>query len=54
VKEWGVKKEKPLKLEEDIRKLFEILSDWATREKICETIFQKQNAWTSDDGMNRM
>jgi hypothetical protein len=33
VREWGVKKEKPLKLEEDIRELFEILTDRVTREE---------------------
>jgi hypothetical protein len=49
LKEWGVKKEKPLELGEDIRELFEILS-----KNLRRTIFQKRNAWTSDDGMNRI
>jgi hypothetical protein len=41
VKECGVKKEKPLELEEDIRELFEILSDWATREKTAKDYLSK-------------
>lgn len=36
-----VKKEKPLKLGEDIRELFEILSDWATREKTAKDYLSK-------------
>jgi hypothetical protein len=43
VREWGVKKEKPLKLEEDIRELFEILTDRATREESVKDFLSKTN-----------